>query len=101
MTIIEIKAQENGAHQNQTIDQGLKSIPDGWSVVPDEMEMENFPFGTVKAEKIDGAIKLVGWEPGNVPAPEPTPDEPEPTPAPTVWDEIAAAYQEGVNSIDE
>jgi hypothetical protein len=36
------------------------------------------------------------------PAPEPTPDEPdEPTPAPTVWDELAAAYQEGVNSIDE
>lgn len=35
------------------------------------------------------------------PAPEPTPDEPEPTPAPTVWDEIAAAYTEGVNSIDE
>lgn len=34
------------------------------------------------------------------PAPEPS-DEPEPTPAPTVWDEIAAAYQEGVNSIDE
>lgn len=35
------------------------------------------------------------------PAPEPAPDEPEPTPTPTVWDEIAAAYQEGVNSIDE
>ena len=35
------------------------------------------------------------------PAPEPTPDEPEPTPAPTVWDEIAAAYTDGVNSIDE
>lgn len=35
------------------------------------------------------------------PVPEPTPDGPEPTPAPTVWDEIAAAYQEGVNSIDE
>ena len=35
------------------------------------------------------------------PAPELTPDEPEPTPAPTVWDELAAAYQEGVNSIDE
>ena len=30
-----------------------------------------------------------------------TPDEPEPTPAPTVWDELAAAYQEGVNSFDE
>lgn len=35
------------------------------------------------------------------PAPEPAPDEPEPAPAPTVWDELAAAYQEGVNSIDE
>lgn len=34
------------------------------------------------------------------PTPEPS-DEPEPTPAPTVWDELAAAYQEGVNSIDE
>ncbi len=30
--------------------------------------------------------------------PEPTP---EPTPAPTVWDELAAAYTEGVNSIDK
>ena len=35
------------------------------------------------------------------PVPEPTPDDPEPTPAPTVWDELAEAYQEGVNSIDE
>lgn len=35
------------------------------------------------------------------PTQEPTPDEPEPTPEPTVWDELAAAYQEGVNSIDE
>ena len=34
------------------------------------------------------------------PAPEPI-ETPEPTPAPTVWDELAAAYQEGVNSIDE
>ena len=34
------------------------------------------------------------------PAPEPS-DEPDPNPALTVWDEIAAAYTEGVNSIDE
>lgn len=33
--------------------------------------------------------------------PAESPDEPAPTPAPTVWDEIAAAYTEGVNSIDE
>ena len=42
-------------------------------------------------------------ESGNIIDVTPTesPDESEPTPAPTVWDEIAAAYQEGVNSIDE
>ena len=32
------------------------------------------------------------------PPPEP---EPTPTPEPTVWDELAAAYTEGVNSIDK
>ena len=31
----------------------------------------------------------------NVPEPEP---EPEPDPEPTVWDELDAAYQEGVNT---
>ena len=34
------------------------------------------------------------------PAPDPS-ETPDPTPAPTVWDELAAAYTEGVNSIDE
>lgn len=48
---------------------------------------------------IPGTETQLWWD--EHPAPEPTPDEPEPTPAPTVWDEIAAAYQEGVNSIDE
>ena len=46
---------------------------------------------------------LVLDESGNIIDVTPTesPDESEPTPAPTVWDEIAAAYTEGVNSIDE
>ena len=48
---------------------------------------------------IPGTETQLWWD--EHPAPEPTPDEPEPTPAPTVWDEIAAAYTEGVNSIDE
>lgn len=47
--------------------------------------------------------ELVLDESGNIidVTPAESPDEPEPTPAPTVWDELAAAYQEGVNSIDE
>ena len=48
---------------------------------------------------IPGTETQLWWD--EHPAPEPTPDEPAPTPAPTVWDEIAAAYTEGVNSIDE
>lgn len=48
---------------------------------------------------IPGTETQLWWD--EHPTPEPAPDEPEPTPAPTVWDEIAAAYQEGVNSIDE
>jgi hypothetical protein len=49
---------------------------------------------------IPGTETQLWWD--EHPAPEPTPDEPdEPAPAPTVWDELAAAYQEGVNSIDE
>ena len=47
---------------------------------------------------IPGTETQLWWD--EHPAPEPS-DEPEPTPAPTVWDEIAAAYTEGVNSIDE
>lgn len=48
---------------------------------------------------IPGTETQLWWD--EHPAPEPTPDEPEPTPASTVWDDIAAAYQEGVNSIDK
>ena len=47
---------------------------------------------------IPGTETQLWWD--EHPAPEPS-DEPDPNPALTVWDEIAAAYQEGVNSIDE
>lgn len=100
MRIVEIKELENGAHSDQVINGVLHNIPDGWAVVPDGMELENFPFGTLKAQDDDGVMVVVEWIPGIIPEPEPTPDEPD-EPAPTVWDELAAAYTEGVNSIDE
>ena len=75
MQMIEIAALDNGAHNNQTY-HGFLS--DGWAVIPDDMECENFPFGEVEAEEIDGLMTVTKWIPGEIPEPEPEP-EPEPT----------------------
>lgn len=93
MNIIEIKALENGSHRNQS--GNFKTIPEGWAVIPDDMELENFPFGEIETkdediigteevngelvEKVIGTRKVVSkWTPGVIPEPEPTP-EPEET----------------------
>lgn len=71
MRIIELEAQENGAHRNQVIN-GDVAVPDGWAVVPENMTIpDTWPFVNVDAEdKIviflaDGAV--------------PDPEEPMPT----------------------
>ena len=74
MLIIEIAACENGAHSNQTINGTLRSIPDGWAVVPDSIEIpETFPFVDIE---VDGQT-VTAMTAGVVPEPEPV--EPEPT----------------------
>ena len=75
MQIIAINALDNGAHENQTY-HGV--MPEGWAVIPEDMELENFPFGEVTAEKINGVMTVTAWAPGEIPEPEPTP-EPEPS----------------------
>lgn len=91
---IEIAPLENGAHRNQTYN-GI--LPDGWALLPPGVgtpqTLENFPFGAVEVEDIDGVPTVTKWTPGVMPEPEP-----EPEPAPTVWDELDGAYQEGVNT---
>lgn len=62
---------------NQTKDSFL-SIPDGWALIPDDMDTLNFPFGQVTVEEIGGVMTVTNWTPGIIPDPEPTP-EPEPT----------------------
>ena len=94
MQIIEIIALDNGAHNNQTY-HGV--IPEGWAVIPDDMELPNFPFGEVEAEEIDWVMTVTSWTPGEMPEPEPEP-EPEDNGA-NVWDELDKAYQEGVDSV--
>lgn len=93
MTIIEIQALSNGAHRNQT--GTFKTIPDGWAVIPDDMETENFPFGEVTAEEIDGVMTVTKWVAGT--KPEPIVLEEEPVSDKSIWDIMAEAYNEGVN----
>ena len=76
MRIIEITALDNGAHRNQT--GTFSTIPDGWAVIPDDMETPNFPFGEVEVAEINGVMTVTKWTAGTIPEPEPEP-EPEPT----------------------
>lgn len=75
MIMLEIVALDNGAHRNQTYHGNL---PDGWAVDKDNLCVENFPFGEVVAEEIDGLVTVTMWTPGEIPEPEPIP-EAEPT----------------------
>lgn len=75
MQMTRILPLENGAHDNQTY-HGI--LPDGWAVIPDGIEMENFPFGDVEVEEQDvdgiGVVPVVTkWIPGILPEPEPEP----------------------------
>lgn len=65
MRIIEIAPLENGAHRNQS---GLfRTIPTGWAVIPNNMATDNFPFGEVVAEEIDGVMTVTSWVAGEIP----------------------------------
>lgn len=80
MLIIEIQPLENGAHRNQKPSGDLRTIPEGWAVVPDSITVpETFPFVDITTE--DGVV--TSMTAGVVPEPEP-----EPTPAPTQLDRL-------------
>lgn len=70
MLIIEITALDNGAHRNQN--GFLSRIPDGWAIVRDGENLENFPFGSFETEEINGAVymKSNSWVAGEIPEPE-------------------------------
>ena len=104
MQLIEISELPSGAHNNQTIngaDPATFPVPEGWAIIHEsDGPHKNFPFGSFETEIVDGRtyMKLNSWTPGKMPEPEPKP-EPEPL-EPSVWDELQAAYEEGVNSVD-
>lgn len=65
MNIVEIKPFDNGGHRNQGWDSML--IPDGYAVIPDDMELKNFPFGEVTAKEINGVMTVTKWVAGTIP----------------------------------
>ena len=73
MKIIEIQPLANGAHRNQ--EGGLRTIPAGWAVIPDSIEIpDTFPFVTITVY----GQTVTSMTAGIVPEPEPEP-EPEAT----------------------
>lgn len=78
MRIVKIVALENGAHRNQTYTGLHGYIPDGWAVVPADLETPNFPFGEVTVDETWNPPVVTAWSPLPMPEPEPVP-EPEPT----------------------
>lgn len=91
MTIIEIAPLENGAHRNQSGSRA--AVPEGWAILPADMDTPHFPFGTITVDD-STPPRVTGWTAGELPPPEP-----EPEPEQTVWDELDAAYREGVNAV--
>lgn len=73
MRMLEVKAQDNGAHNNQTF-HGI--LPDGWAVIPADMETPNFPFGDVEVAEVDRVMTVTKWTAEEIPEPvERTPAE--------------------------
>lgn len=92
MKMIEITALPNGAHRNQTFS-GV--LPDGWAVDRNNLCRENFPFGEVEAEEVNGIMTVTKWTAGTMPEPEPEP-EPEPT-----LDERVTDLEDALAATDE
>lgn len=74
LRIVEVKSLPGGGHRSQGY-HGF--IPNGYALVPEDMDTPNFPYGEVKATEVDGVMTVTKWTPGELPVPEVIP----PTPA--------------------
>ena len=87
MKLIKIEAYPNGGHANQTVE--LNFIPEGWAVIPEDMETPNFPFGEIEVKEIDGINTVTKWTSLDIP-------EAEPTAEPITLDERISALESAV-----
>lgn len=96
MQIINLKQNDDGSHENQTLHGAL---PEGWAIIPPGMVCENFPFGDVSAEEIDGVLTVISWTPLPMPELEEAETDAPDESTESVWNELDAAYREGVDSV--
>lgn len=99
MKIIEITKLENGAHRNQETND-FHVLPEGWAMIPDFLETENFPFGDIEIDVINNISVVTKWIPGELPEAPALPEEESVIDLENVsYDALAAAIAEGVNSL--
>ena len=94
MKIIKIEVGPSGGHENQASNVWVV-IPDELALVPDDMETENFPYGDIEVENIDGVLTVTRWTPGSLPEPE----EDKQISKYATYEELVSSIRSGVNSI--
>lgn len=74
MTIIEIKPQANGAHDNMHKASGELPVPAGWAILPEDMELPGtFPFVSIAVDETQDPPVVTAMTPGVKPPPESRP----------------------------
>lgn len=58
--IVEIQALNNGSHRNQIYHGNL---PEGWAIIPENLDCKNFPFGKIETKKINNLETVINWIP--------------------------------------
>lgn len=70
MTIVELKSNEFGGHANQSFLGETENFipPEGWAIIPEDLECKNFPFGEIITKENEDGIKVVSyWIPIDLP----------------------------------
>lgn len=105
MTIIKIEPNDNGSHNNQTSSAPVP-LPEGYAVLPESVgtpeTLENYPFGEITVEDVDGVPTVTSWTPLPIPDREPEvgtepADTNQPSAPDSVMDKLAGAYLKGVD----
>lgn len=97
---IQIEPNADGSHDYQI----GGALENGWAVVPSDMQIpDSFPYVDVLVDmvthpSIDGGADITRWEVVSMTTRE-IPEEPIVPKSSTIWDELDAAYQEGVDSV--
>lgn len=68
MRLIKIQAETSGGHAYQVSD-SISVVPNGWAVVPDNMETPNVPYGDITVEELDGVMTVTSWTARDNPEP--------------------------------